>query len=157
MERRAVVGHKNLDAGNPLLGKLGDLVKHAVHDLRYHAVQGKVHTGFVLGPDVDAVVDGVQQARLGVLGGIVHNGGGPAHHNGVGGLIACGVLVPHVAQSGEVGVLVHAAGQHILARSINYLIGGEVQVLPYGPNGLSLHQNITLKFFAGGYNGPALN
>lgn len=36
------------------------------------------------------------------------------------------ILVPHVAQSGEVGVLVHAAGQHILARSINYLIGREV-------------------------------
>ena len=54
-------------------------------------------------------------------------------------------------------MLVHAAGQHILARSINDLIGRKVQVLAYSPNGLSLHQNITLKFFAGGYNGPALN
>lgn len=81
----------------------------------------------------------------------------PPRHNGVGGLIAGSVLVAHVAQGGEVGVLVHAAGQHVLACGVDYLVGGEVQLLPHCPDGLPLHQNVALKFFAGGYNGPALD
>ena len=123
MEGGPIIRHKDLDAGDAALRESLDFVKDAVHDIGHHGVEREVHTGLVLCPHVDAVVNGIQQSLVRVLGREIHDGGGSAHNGRVGGLVARRVPVAYIAQGGEVGVLVHAAGKNILAGGIQNIVG----------------------------------
>ena len=157
MKRRAIIRHKDLNAGDPSLGKVLNFLKYAVHDICYHGVKGKVHAGFILCPGVDPVINGVKQAPVRILRRKIHNGSSSAYNGGVGGLITGGVPITHVAQGGKVGVLVYAARKHIFPLGIYHTICLLVQMGPHGTDDLTLHQDITHKLLFRGYNGASFD
>jgi len=157
MKRRAVVGHKNLDAGNASPRKFFDLIKDTVHNICYHGMQCKINTRLILRPHIDSIINGIQQSAIWILRSKVHNGGRAAYNSRVGRLISGGVTVADITQGGKVSVLVYASRKHIFTFGVYHTICSFVQMCPHCADHIALHQDIPHILLFCGYDCASFN
>src|SRR5215210_7830048 len=131
VERRALVGHEDLDGGYALAGEVGQLGLDVVAQVGYGDVEAVVDDRLVaclLGPGIE----GFGQGAARFLEGEVDDHGRPACCGGL--RTRSPVVGRHGAPEGHihVGVGIYKAGHYELARGVNLLSAVGVEFRCYG-------------------------
>ena len=143
VEARALVGHEELEGGDPDLGKAFDLVEYGVLGIHDDAVESVVHASDVLGLG-GLSADGLQQGNVLVLRGEVHDGRGAAHRGGV------RRLEEATSKGPVVNVLVHPTREDVFPGGVDGLVRLHVQFAPYLLELAVLDVDIALELVVGG-------
>ena len=104
VHRRRLIRHEHFHGGHAHLHQLRNLLQRFLAEIGTQRMERNIGDHLPLRPDLQAVVDGIDQGLSGIVGRKVHHRGGAAQDGHIGGVIA-GVEGHAVAVQGfEMGV-----------------------------------------------------
>ena len=99
MKRGTVICHEYLYTGYSLFRKFIYFIKNIICQICYHGMQGIIHAAFALCPDIDTVIDRIQQSSIRVLRREIYYGRSPSDYCRVRSFITGSIFVANIAQS----------------------------------------------------------